>query len=1004
MIEEEENQVVVNYDEDFDDDNDGINDSSNGVQDREMHKSKSNHLANVNRNEEEEGAISEQKKTSSRENLAADLYSSSEKKESDMKDLKSNDNRGYSNMKPPANSFNTSRDPPNSSFNRPASGLYIPPRKRQQLLAQKERENAGIENMQTLDNPGSITRQRETWETLKKDIHGTINRINISTLKPLLSSLFEKANLIRGRGILARTLLKASITSPSFAHIYAGFIAVINTKLPEIGELLLARSILAFRRHYRRKEKRNATSVCILIGHLINQTLAHELLGLQILAVLLDGDPTNDSVEIAISLTKTIGKHLSEVSPSGLHAILERFRALLQEGSLSHRIQYQLEQLFQIRKKQWEGYPIMLEELDLVEKEDQITFEMGLDEELNKEEILDVFREDLEFLENEKVWKQIQNEILGNNDDSDGGGDSSTDSGSGESDTGSESDSEDDSEDDAEEGPNASALVPIQTQTIQDLSESDLINLRRTIYLTIMSSATFEECAHKLAKTNIPLGRESELINMLIECCSQERTFLRYYAMVSARFCLLDRRWKFAFEDALKSQYSTIHRLETNKLRNVAKLFAHLFHTHSFSWENLSVIHLNEEETTSSSRIFIKILLQEMAEAMGMHKLKLELEKSSLDGMFPMDVEKPRDTRFAINFFTSIGLGPLTDGLREFLKNAPKLILAKAEADRKKQEEEEDDGSTSSSELSSSSGSMTSSDSSSYYSSSSSSYSSYSRKKKRRRKKGNRRSYKDSRSDSNSSTGSYSDSLSRSYSRDRSRSRSSKPEPKRSSKSKYRPKKDSSGIPKEIIEKDTDKNKSISKPKKQTRSYSRSVSSSPASRKKEKTSSRESNDDSRSKSRKPKTKGQTRSRSPDRESRKDSRRVSSRSFSRSSSRSSSSPRQRQSNSKRTSNTHNGNESSTRRYSPSRTSSNKSRDAKRSPRSSRDRSYSRSRSSSSEYSQPRSRKYSRARLPDEKSDHKNTDIKRKREEKRLSKGRPTERERDTKRRKERSYSK
>ena len=40
------------------------------------------------------------------------------------------------------------------------------------------------------------------------------------------------------------------------------------------------------------------------------------------------------------------------------------------------------------------------------------------------------------------------------------------------------------------------------------------------------------------------------------------------------------------------------------------------------------------------------------------------------EGLMPRD--NPRDTRFAINFFTSIGLGALTEDLRAHLKNAPK--------------------------------------------------------------------------------------------------------------------------------------------------------------------------------------------------------------------------------------------------------------------------------------------------------------------------------------------
>jgi len=47
---------------------------------------------------------------------------------------------------------------------------------------------------------------------------------------------------------------------------------------------------------------------------------------------------------------------------------------------------------------------------------------------------------------------------------------------------------------------------PIEETQIQDMTEKDLINLRRTIYLVIMSSIDFEECTHKLLKLNIREG------------------------------------------------------------------------------------------------------------------------------------------------------------------------------------------------------------------------------------------------------------------------------------------------------------------------------------------------------------------------------------------------------------------------------------------------------------------------------------------------------------------
>jgi pre-mRNA-splicing factor CWC22 len=65
------------------------------------------------------------------------------------------------------------------------------------------------------------------------------------------------------------------------------------------------------------------------------------------------------------------------------------------------------------------------------------------------------------------------------------------------------------------------------------------VQLRKTIYLVIMSSVDFEECCHKLLKLQIRPGQEIELCNMVLECCMQDRTYLGYYGRVAQRFCKL---------------------------------------------------------------------------------------------------------------------------------------------------------------------------------------------------------------------------------------------------------------------------------------------------------------------------------------------------------------------------------------------------------------------------------------------------------------------------------
>ena len=281
--------------------------------------------------------------------------------------------------------------------------------KQQEEAAAKARNDDEDGEIKPAFEAVSMNDQRQKWEDLKKAINGTINRLNNSTIKELIHSLFQNANLIRGKGLLAKSLIRAATTSPSYAPVYASLLAVVNTKLPEIGELILVRSILTFRKSYARQDRSSTMSITNFIGCLFNQGLCHELLCLQLLTVLLDGDPTDDSVEVAVQLTKVVGMALSESSPAGIHAVMERFRNLLHDGSIGRRVEYRIEELMNIRKKRFKDYPALIDELDLVEREEQIVFEIGLDDEgLQKEGELDIFKLDENYVENEHDWIAIQ--------------------------------------------------------------------------------------------------------------------------------------------------------------------------------------------------------------------------------------------------------------------------------------------------------------------------------------------------------------------------------------------------------------------------------------------------------------------------------------------------------------------------------------------------------------------------------------------------------------------
>lgn len=171
------------------------------------------------------------------------------------------------------------------------------------------------------------------------------------------------------------------------------------------------------------------------------------------------------------------------------------------------------------------------------------------------------------------------------------------------------------------------------------MTEQDQLNLKRNIYLAIMSSVGFEECCHKILKMNIREGQEIEVVKLIVECCGQERTFLQYFALTAKRLCNLNEVYRMRFEQLFGEIYQKIHQYEINKLRNTALLFSHLIYTESIEWSVFEVVTLTEEATTSSSRIFLKHLIQDICNNLGIGAAALKFQepglRSFLRGLFP---------------------------------------------------------------------------------------------------------------------------------------------------------------------------------------------------------------------------------------------------------------------------------------------------------------------------------------------------------------------------------
>ncbi|KAA6371851.1 MAG: putative Pre-mRNA-splicing factor CWC22, partial [Streblomastix strix] len=420
--------------------------------------------------------------------------------------------------------------------------------------------------------------QEKAWITLRKAINGLINKANTANVRNIVKDLL-KENLIRGKGVFARSMIKAQTAAPIFTPVYAAVTAAINTALPVVGKLVLVRLVVNFKKSYTRDDKPVCESSLKFIAHLANQHVASILLPLQILTLLID-KPSGTSIELCTSFLKEVGQLLSEAHPQALRVVCDSLRSIAQEQKLGEgeeRAYDLILDMMDVRRRKFQDYPSLTKELDVVEEGKQIThddIQLTIhegDDTLNPQTSLDIFHYEENYEENNRAYEAIKRRILGLDED--------------------ESDSpigDDDEEEGSDDEQKEQKQIQISQAEIEEdtkrANEQEKVDFRRTLYLAISSSVGFEECTHKILQGGVKEGLEIEVCLMLIECCAQERTYNPFFALVGERLCNLDPVYQQAFDECFARQYENIHRLETNKLRNVAMFFAHLLHSDALPW------------------------------------------------------------------------------------------------------------------------------------------------------------------------------------------------------------------------------------------------------------------------------------------------------------------------------------------------------------------------------------------------------------------------------------
>jgi pre-mRNA-splicing factor CWC22 len=68
---------------------------------------------------------------------------------------------------------------------------------------------------------------------------------------------------------------------------------------------------------------------------------------------------------------------------------------------------------------------------------------------------------------------------------------------------------------------------------------------------------------------------------------------MTFYGLLGQRLCEIAEVFRDNFMKCFVDKYSTMHRYDTSKIRNIAKLFSHLLYSHAIDWRILKCIKLN---------------------------------------------------------------------------------------------------------------------------------------------------------------------------------------------------------------------------------------------------------------------------------------------------------------------------------------------------------------------------------------------------------------------------
>ena len=238
-----------------------------------------------------------------------------------------------------------------------------------------------------------------------------------------------------------------------------------------------------------------------------------------------------------IHLMKFNGKLLQNKYKAKVQQFFEYLNRLKMRRGISLQIQNEISFLWTERQKGFPNYPIIEEELDLINDEDKNCHEISLTMKLETHDDWNSFH----FLDNfnqlQEEWKEMKT-IFDNSEDNNL--DNNIDNNQ-------ISNNETNEIDEIKQNDN---------ELFDDQTGANEIFLRKKIVNILQSSLRSDECLHKLYCLQLKQNEEQIVVKTIIESCSNQTTFTDYYSFLVEQMCKSNKKYLELFSLQLELAFN----------------------------------------------------------------------------------------------------------------------------------------------------------------------------------------------------------------------------------------------------------------------------------------------------------------------------------------------------------------------------------------------------------------------------------------------------------------